>query len=525
MKFGAILIVAFVAYRSTIAAEEALDGQQKKIAEAELKLDRQEFFLGENIAVAYTVENKGPVPLPYAGGSSYPELRVMNFIRCSATKVDQQGKPNGKPVVVFPMPMDLGGLVGNNKLKSGESRSVTVFVTRYLRFEEPGDYELKIENIDPRRAKQVMSSGGTRITMKQPTLTEARAIYQKVKAAPREAWDDNNMVFLADAADFETMYQPVYWPILKEFANKGDLDALPSLGKAQTLAANEILVQAMLTALDDENWPFARQCFGQLKDCFPFHSWYAKGPAESAYAAERERVARTWKADFNPALIRLARRLTIEAETPDSRHNDEEIQKLLAEVATIYASVGQPEDFSDAMHAFRKSIELTKTLPLETQQYFRPRGSAYGFHFVVINLLERGAKIPVSPTNPAEAAAFAIALKRQKNFRPDGWQAEVMRWLKSGEPYVAELFLDYMPEPVPQEVFDHLPTLLADKYVDLQIAACHVAEKHPHAEFKKPLQQVLDSATEKYLRKFAVDAARANGLEAKYDKGAPFVSE
>jgi hypothetical protein len=317
----------------------------------------------------------------------------------------------------------------------------------------------------------------------------------------------------------------VYWPILKEFALRGDVDALPSLGKADELAANEILISALTTALDDGNWPFGRECFAQLKDCFPYFPWYAKGLTEEDYAQERDRVARTWKADFNPALIRLARRLTVEAETLDPLRKDEETQQLLADVATIYASVGKPEDLSDALRAFRKSIELTKTLPLETHQYFRPRGSAYGFRFAVLNLLERGAKIPVKPENAAEAAAFAMALRAKKEFRPEGWQAEVMKWLKSDEPYVAELFLDCLPEHVPEEVLNHLPKLLAHDYVDLQIAACRVAEKHPRAEFKEPLQRVLNTASERFLRKFAVDAARANGLDVKYDKGAPFVCE
>jgi hypothetical protein len=139
-------------------------------------------------------------------------------------------------------------------------------------------------------------------------------------------------------------------------------------------------------------------------------------------------------------------------------------------------------------------------------------------------MLQRGAKPLQLPSHPGEMAAFMIALRTQENFRPDGWKDEVMKWLNQGPPYLSELILDYLPEPIPGEVLDYLPTLLAADYVDLQIAACHVAEKHPRQDYREPLKRILATGKEKFLRKFAVDAAKANGLSAEYDADAPFVS-
>ena len=70
---------------------------------------------------------------------------------------------------------------------------------------------------------------------------------------------------------------------------------------------------------------------------------------------------------------------------------------------------------------------------------------------------------------------------------------------------------------------DYLPAAMAHDYVDLQIAACHIAKTHPRPAYRQPLQTILDTAKHKYLRKYAVDAARANGINAKYDADAPFV--
>jgi hypothetical protein len=262
----------------------------------------------------------------------------------------------------------------------------------------------------------------------------------------------------------------------------------------------------------------------------PFPNWYDKPEAEYD-KANRQRVERTWKPEFGKVLTRLARRLMDEVipqkqanDGAIARHNDADSQALLEDIGYIYACVGTPDDFSDCLKAFNRSIELTKTLPLETHQYFRPRGSAFRFKYAVHYMFQRGAQPPTSPTHAGEMAAFILALRTQDTFRPDGWKLEAMKWLKQGPPYLAELILDHLPEPIPDEVLDYLPTLLANEYVDLQIAACHVAEKHPRQDYQEPLKKILATGKEKFLRKFAVDAAKANGLPAKYDADAPFVS-
>ena len=199
-------------------------------------------------------------------------------------------------------------------------------------------------------------------------------------------------------------------------------------------------------------------------------------------------------------------------------------QALLKDIDYIYRCIGRPEDFADCLAAYAQSIELTKTLPLEKFQYFRPRGSAFGFSHTVYRMLQRGPPPPARPTHAGEAAAFAIALHMQVNFRPAGWREELMKWLKHDTPYLAELILGHLPQPIPEEVFEYLPTALASPAVDLQIAACHVARQHPRAAYRAPLQKILETASDQYLRKYAVDAARANGLKAKYDANAPFVT-
>ena len=482
-----------------------------------LKLDRQEFLLGESITIEYEMTNPGQQPLPYGRGAYYPALRWNDGFRMSAVKIDETGKPIGKPVANWPAPENHGGPVGSWELKPGEKYTESLFVTRVVRFMEPGRYRLRIENVS-RDNQTVFSAGEAILTFKAPTVAQARDVYEAMKRAPRNAYDDNAMKFLVGAADFETMHQPVYVPILREYALKGDIDALPSLERMETLEGNNALVSALSRALDGDDLVVARACYRHLQASLPFPNWYDEGNGDYD-KPRRERSDRTWKAEFVPIMTRFARRLIPEVafQIRTMANESEQLQKnsqpLLGEIDYIYRCVGRPEDFADCMKAYAQSIELTKTLPLETHQYFRPRGSAFGFGHTVYRMMQRGAQAPAKPANPGEAATFAIALRSQNDFRPAGWEAEVMKWLKAGPPYLAEVILDRLPEPIPDEILDWIPQALASDYIDLAIAGCKIAEKHPRAACKAPLQKLLETAQEQYLVKFSRAAAKSNGLD------------
>jgi hypothetical protein len=151
-------------------------------------------------------------------------------------------------------------------------------------------------------------------------------------------------------------------------------------------------------------------------------------------------------------------------------------------------------------------------LPFETHQYFRPRGSSYGYRFSSRQLLGRGAEAPTDPETPGAAAVYLIAMQARDDFRPADWPAQVVRWLRHEIPYMREFVLDHMPKPIPEEALRMLPKLLADDYVDLQIAACHTAGKHPREAFREPIRTILRTETEQYLLNAATGAGPPNGI-------------
>ena len=123
------------------------------------------------------------------------------------------------------------------------------------------------------------------------------------------------------------------------------------------MEANEVLVALLARALDREDRQMAGAVYERLHPSLPWPNWFDKG-YEVSSKADRERVARLWKPDFAPVVIRFARWLTSEA-TP--RDGDKEAVRGPASargtIAYIYACLGRQEDLADCLKAYALSIE------------------------------------------------------------------------------------------------------------------------------------------------------------------------
>lgn len=476
-------------------------------ARVTLHHDRQAYLLGENIIIHYRVENVAASPIPYHLGGFYPTLRRNSAYEITAAPVDESGKVIGEPLETIPPPAYHGGIfpVGGWKLAPGSIHQQTLYVPRYVRLTRPGRFRIRVANVDPGDRKREFAAAETMLTLKLPTPAQARAVYERMKKLPRGPMAASGERRDQEISDFEALIRPVYLPILLEHARKGDGDALTGLGKMHTVQSTEALVSLVEQGLRDDDLKLAVSAYGQMGGRLPNPRFYQNEKTRPAnykwYAPQRAFVGRTWRAEFAGPLRRLASRL--------ARHRD---SRNLREISFIFECVGESEDMPDLMLAYTKSIEATRTLPFETHQYFRPRGSAYGYRFSTRQLLARGAEVPVEPKAPGEAAAYLIAMQMRKDFRPEGWPEVVLRWLKYETPYMREFVLEHMPEPIPASVLEMLPRLLAHDYVDLQIAACHTARRHPRKVFVEPILKILRSETEKHLLNAATKAAGANGV-------------
>jgi beta-lactamase regulating signal transducer with metallopeptidase domain/HEAT repeat protein len=474
-------------------------------ARVTLTTPRQEYFLGENILVHYRLENTGKEAVRYEKGGFFPELRRNDGYRVSAVLLDKQGRPTGEAAPAIPEPPNFGGPVTHWELPPGKVYEQTLYLPRYLRFEKPGRYRIRVANVVRLEPTQELSAGEMTLTVKLPTPAEARAIYQKVKKLPAVPVAASGERSDTEIRDFQALLHPVYLPVLAEQAAQKDGDALAGMGQIHTADATAALVKLIDQAVLAMDLDFALLVYRQVADRLPNPRWYqyekTNPVAHKHDAARRAFVERVWRAEFARGVRRLASRLSHD---PKSRG--------LGDISYILECVGVAEDLPDLMRGYTKSIEATRTLPFETHQYFRPRGSAYGYRFATMQLLGRGARVPVAPETPGEAAVYFLALSTQKDFRPPGWQEQAVRWLKHDTPYLREFVLDHLPEPIPEAALKMLPELLTHHYVDLQIAACHTARKHPRPACRQPLLTILRTGKEEHLLNAATAAGPPNGI-------------
>ncbi|HEX4124024.1 MAG TPA: M56 family metallopeptidase [Tepidisphaeraceae bacterium] len=482
------------------ATAPAATAPSKALARVAITSDRDEYLLGENIMVTYRVENIGSKNLRYEPGGFYPDLRLNDGYRTKASLVDDLGNPLPGNVEQASWPENFGGRLGDWELKPGQSHAQTLYLDRYLRFVEPGRYLIRISNVDRLDPARVYSAGGITIRLKAPTAEEARQIFLRMKSLPSGPVAGISEVRDKAVSDFEGLLNPVYLPILVEYAGKGDGDALTALGKMRTPGSVAALVDLIKQFLRDEKADLAMSALMQMRDSLPDPRMFERGYGDY-YKEKRQYMQGTWKRAYAPTIRELAARWA-RAKEP----------KYLEEVSFVYECIGTAGDLPDLMLAYTKSIEATKTLPFETNQYFRPRGSAYGFFFSTDQLLARGAKPPINPATPGEAAVYFDALQQDKDFRPKDWVDQAVQWLGYPTPYLRELVLDHVPEPVPKPILDLLPKMLADDYPDLQIAACHVATKNPRVAFRAPILKILETEKEVHLLDAAQEAAAANGI-------------
>jgi hypothetical protein len=472
---------------------------------ATLVSPRQDYLLGENILIRYRLENTGNVPLHYEKGASYPTLRRNDGYRISAVLLDDKGQPSGEMAPAIPGPSHHGGPITDWELMPGKGYEQTLYLPRYLRVEKPGTYRIRIANVERMDPDKVLSAAEITLTLKMPTAKEARAIYERMKKLPDGPVAEIGEALDTEIADFEALHQPIYLPILAERAADKDVSAFLGLGKIHTAEATAALAKLIEPALSANDPDFALLVYRQLEDRLPNPRYYHHEKTDpnyhQSYAPQRAFLEKVWRPEFAKPLRQLASRL---ARDPDGNG--------LGVLSYIYECVGLPEDLPDLMRGYSQAIEATKTLPFETHQYFRPRGAAYDFQFSTPQLLARGAKIPTAPNTPGEAAVYFIALATRPEFRPADWPEQVVRWLKDDSPYLREFVLDHTPEPFPVAALDMLPQLMTHEYIDLQIAACHVARTHPRPANKVPLQTILLKGKEEHLLNAATKASPANGL-------------
>lgn len=175
----ALLALAVLVAPLAVAASEGTGGIPPG-ARISLVLDRQEFFLGENILFYYRIENTGGPAFSVGVGGDYRGGTRAGRFKITAT--DAQGKTVADPA---PVQWNMGGLSPNSSLTNGAQWFENLWLARYCLFEEPGVYTVRVFHDlgwGPKQAEDPRELT-TPITLRRPTPEQARQVVDAMFAA------------------------------------------------------------------------------------------------------------------------------------------------------------------------------------------------------------------------------------------------------------------------------------------------------------------------------------------------------
>ena len=462
-------------------------------AHVALLLDKEQFFLGENILVHYRLENRGNQPFSVSMGSDY--RGASRHLRFRVTAVGKDGKLVADP---NPSGMCMGGIGWRKELKPGEAMVHSIPLIRHCRFERPGAYTVRaVHDLGWKRTKErKIPVGKVTIKLAMPTAAQARAVAEDMYRLPK---DPNRTAGerCGPYADFLALRHPVYLPVLLKRAKMGCEDALTAIGQIPSPEATQALIDLLARESRAAGPSVARQLHKRLP--IPARPEYNTAWMRKAMAPRRHLAEKSWRPDFAP-LVRTAAKALLAR--PDGAS--------VREGAALLADIGLDEDFPALVRAL--DAQAARSQPEPDQPKAVPsaaRQTRQALLRALTAMIRRGARPPLDPKSPGEILAYLAAIASRKDFRPEGWQGRYTAFLTHDVPVCRERALSSLPTP---EAFAKLiAKRLADPDVHVLIAACHAAGRAKAPELKKPVLGVLGKARSWLLLGAAFNAAVALG--------------
>ncbi|MEE9366483.1 MAG: HEAT repeat domain-containing protein [Dehalococcoidales bacterium] len=497
----ALVRVSSAAVQTLTAPAKFGDDDPRKNALIKLVLDKDQYFLGENILLHYGVINNGPEPLTIdAGGDYRGSPRALRF-RITAT--DEKGVEVYDP---YPSRFCAGGLGGESTVEPGEEWWTSIRLMKYCDFDRPGLYELGVYHDLGWESKDWMSMDFAdvpldqrvapiaRITIKllMPDKKQARDVFETMLSLPRDPMAHFGER-TRDHADFTAVRSPVYLPLVEEMVDNGDSRGLEAIGMTPHPDATRALIR-FAKSKDNDIAAEARKLLTQRLPAYLLDS-----PSWSTY----KRLSRkSWRDEFYGDVFSLAWNLL--------RSKD---RKKIMDGAEIIRRIGTKEHFPRFLRCMDRVMILMKDDPLEQSRYPRPASATWRVHRTGWRLIEAGADVPTNLNSPGRALLYGSALGRRDDFRPDGWKTALQKLLRHPIPYIRAESLNDMPRPVDESFYSTILDLISDDHPPVQAAACDVAGGTESPRFRIALSALLQRSKDQWIIRAAFDAAVKCGVD------------
>lgn len=207
-------------------------------ARVRLVLDKEQFFLGENILAHFYVENAAGEAFEISVGGDY--RGASRSLRYVVTATDKQGNTVADP---DPSGFCMGGLGWSPRVEPGKPFCRSLPLMRYCRFEQPGTYTIRVKHDLGWKETEERKTPAAQAELRllRPTPERARKIIEEMEKLP----DDPNRASgkkTQPYADFSTLRFPVYLPLLEARASQGSGKALIAIAGMPTPEATRALI-------------------------------------------------------------------------------------------------------------------------------------------------------------------------------------------------------------------------------------------------------------------------------------------
>jgi hypothetical protein len=472
-------------------------------AEVTLELDKQEYFLGENVVLHWRIRNTGDEPFKFDFGGDGRTPIAKRAIRFKIEAVDAAGNAALDP---YPNPMNMGGWGGPVSLDSGEDYWDDLQLMRYRELTKSGTYKIHVyhdlgqdkgrgwpsipdpSDIPPEPRNGLLATTTLRFVM--PTDEQARQVVKTILALP----DDPNRTMGKRGvpfADFELLRYPVYLPNMKELAQQGDVRGLKAIGAMAFPEATAALLELMKSS----NPAIATKAGDLVIRRTP--NKFERGPSRGAYL-----VKRSWTDELKREALQPAWKLLA--------GNDRE---EIIQGASLIQALGTKDDLPALIQVMDRVLVLFKDHPIEQNAYLRPATASGRLADACQELIRRGAEPSTTAATSGQAMAFLTGLGLNQSFRPVGWRESVRALLQRDIPVLRALSLQNIPLPLDDAAIPLVARAIKDNSEAVQGAACDLAFKAKLKAFGDPLIDVLKMTENDWLLRGAFRAATECGVD------------
>lgn len=484
----ALFSIAALSFSGIAAAQQEEQPEVPEDARVSAEVDRQTWFLGENVLIHFKLETAGGEFKAEFGG----DYRGAGFATRFKLKVTDE---NGELVPDLNHGNHMGGLGGHVEITPTKSFIRSIPLMYHAEITEPGEYEISIAHdfgwkFTPNRPRPTAK---LKLTFVEPSADEAAGLargWLEGEEYGGGTWGEKEALH----PDFNLIRRPVYLETLREAAVRdGNENAVDGIASILTPEATRVLLEI---AGDQKN-PAWQKALDAAMRRMPSPN----GPGNwfGGTILDEKRV-KSWVPDLNPAARTAARQLL------DSGSD----YRAISTACSVLVGVGEPEDAAALSEAIDREFERIEDLP-ENETH----SAVWHLQHAAENLLKRGARFSSEPKTPGEMI-FYLTKMRVDRGKPESWPANWRGLLKQqllvhANPHMRRAALEVLPRPVGQEFFQAIQVILKSDHVEPRRIACQFIAEDGIGFFKPEILTLIEAAEDEKVIEAATRAAAAIG--------------